>query len=187
MGCELLAYLLTHRDRLVPKEELLAQVRPGQYVGDAVLHACILAVRRAPHHTGRTPALLHTVRGRGYRFVAPVEVRDLLALDDAPPALPPQRDAALPQAFPPLAPPADSGAPTTPAVMLVPHPIGEYKPVSLLGRMLAYLREAEVLAAALDDSRRLGHVSSFLSSHFCDMSPYDRAIATAASTRSMPR
>ena len=39
-GCELLAYLLTHRDRVVSKEELLAQVWPGQYVGDAV---CIRA------------------------------------------------------------------------------------------------------------------------------------------------
>jgi DNA-binding winged helix-turn-helix (wHTH) protein len=44
-GCELLAYLLTHRDRVVSKEELLAQWWPGQYVGDAVLHACVLAVR----------------------------------------------------------------------------------------------------------------------------------------------
>ena len=82
-ACELLAYLLRHRDRVVPKEELLAQVWPGQYVGDAVLHACVLAVRTALHDTGRTPALLHTVRGRGYRFVAPVEVGDLAR--EAPP------------------------------------------------------------------------------------------------------
>src|SRR5207245_3933853 len=76
-ACELLAYLLQHRDRVVPKEELLAQVWPGQYVGDGVLHACVLAVRTALHDTGRTPSLLHTVRGRGYRFVAPVEPCDL--------------------------------------------------------------------------------------------------------------
>jgi DNA-binding winged helix-turn-helix (wHTH) protein len=72
-GCKLLAYLLTHRDLVVSKEELLAQLWPGQYVGDAVLHACVLAVRKALHDTGRTPSLLHTVRGQGYRFVAPVE------------------------------------------------------------------------------------------------------------------
>src|SRR5262245_24272256 len=89
-ACELLAYLLRHRDRVVPKEELLAQVWPGQYVGDAVLHVCVLAVRTALHDTGRTPALLHTVRGRGYRFVAPVEVGDL-PLDDASPVMPPLR------------------------------------------------------------------------------------------------
>jgi class 3 adenylate cyclase/tetratricopeptide (TPR) repeat protein len=48
-----------------------------------------------------------------------------------------------------------------------------------LGRMLAYLREAETLAETLDDARRLGHVSSFLSLHFCDMGTYDQAIAAA--------
>jgi DNA-binding winged helix-turn-helix (wHTH) protein len=32
-GCELLAYLLTHRDRVVSKEELLAQVWSEQCVG----------------------------------------------------------------------------------------------------------------------------------------------------------
>jgi tetratricopeptide (TPR) repeat protein len=47
------------------------------------------------------------------------------------------------------------------------------------GRMRAYLREAEALAAALDDARRLGHVSSFLSSHFRLMGAYDQAITTA--------
>ena len=38
-------------------------------------------------------------------------------------------------------------------------PIGEYR------RMLAYLREAEALAATLDDSRRLAQVLSFISLH----------------------
>jgi predicted ATPase len=33
-------------------------------------------------------------------------------------------------------------------------------------RILGYLREAEALAAALDDPRRLGHISGFLSVHF---------------------
>ena len=64
-ACELLAYLLRHRDRVVPKEELLAQVWPGQYVGDGALHACVLTVRTALHDTGRTPALLHTAAWAG--------------------------------------------------------------------------------------------------------------------------
>ena len=55
-ACELLAYLLTHRDHVVSKEELLAQVWSGQYVGDAVLHNGILAVHTALHETGRTPS-----------------------------------------------------------------------------------------------------------------------------------
>jgi class 3 adenylate cyclase/tetratricopeptide (TPR) repeat protein len=46
-------------------------------------------------------------------------------------------------------------------------------------RMLAYLREAEPLAAALDDPRRLGQLSVFLSVHFSLMGAYDQAIASA--------
>jgi tetratricopeptide (TPR) repeat protein len=53
------------------------------------------------------------------------------------------------------------------------YPSGDF------GRILAALREAELLAAALDDPRRLGQVSVFLSLHFHDMSAHDQAIATA--------
>jgi class 3 adenylate cyclase/tetratricopeptide (TPR) repeat protein len=52
-------------------------------------------------------------------------------------------------------------------------------PSSDFGRILAYLREAEALAAALDDPRRLGQVSCFLSVHFRRMGAYDQAIAAA--------
>jgi tetratricopeptide (TPR) repeat protein len=45
------------------------------------------------------------------------------------------------------------------------------------GRVLAYLREAEALAVALDDPRRLGHVSAFLANHFYIMGAHDQAIA----------
>jgi len=45
------------------------------------------------------------------------------------------------------------------------------------GRILAYLREAESLATALNDQRRLGQVSVFLSIHFFLMGAYDQAIA----------
>jgi class 3 adenylate cyclase/tetratricopeptide (TPR) repeat protein len=47
------------------------------------------------------------------------------------------------------------------------------------GRILVHLREAEALAVALDDSRRLGHISGFLSVHFRNMGAYDQAIASA--------
>ena len=45
------------------------------------------------------------------------------------------------------------------------------------GRILACLREAEALAAALDDPRRLGQVSGFLSLHVHRMGAHDQAIA----------
>jgi class 3 adenylate cyclase/tetratricopeptide (TPR) repeat protein len=49
-------------------------------------------------------------------------------------------------------------------------------------RILACLREAEALAEALDDPRRLGQVLRFLSAHFRNMGVYDQAIATAQRT-----
>ena len=44
-------------------------------------------------------------------------------------------------------------------------------------RILAYLCEAEVLAAAIDDHRRLGHISGYLSVQFRNTGAYDQAIA----------
>jgi tetratricopeptide (TPR) repeat protein len=47
------------------------------------------------------------------------------------------------------------------------------------GHILEALREAEALATALDDPRRLGQVSVFLSIHFLLIGAYDQAIAAA--------
>jgi DNA-binding winged helix-turn-helix (wHTH) protein len=74
--CDILAYLLAHRDRGVAKDELLDQVWPGQWVGEATLHVRMLAVRKAIGDDVSTARLLRTVRGRGYRFVAPVVAED---------------------------------------------------------------------------------------------------------------
>jgi predicted ATPase len=46
-------------------------------------------------------------------------------------------------------------------------------------RIVAYLREAETLAATLDDHHRLGQVAGFLSVHFRNQGAYDQAIAAA--------
>jgi tetratricopeptide (TPR) repeat protein len=50
-------------------------------------------------------------------------------------------------------------------------------PSGNFGRILGYLREAESLAEALADPRRLGQVSAFLSRHFYLRGAYDQAIA----------
>jgi tetratricopeptide (TPR) repeat protein len=47
------------------------------------------------------------------------------------------------------------------------------------GRMLAALREAEALAEALDDPRRLARVSGYLSFDFCRSGLYDQATVAA--------
>ncbi len=55
-------------------------------------------------------------------------------------------------------------------------------PLGQFGRVLDILREAETLAAALDDQRRLGQVSAYMSSHFYLMGEHDQAIAAAERT-----
>jgi hypothetical protein len=47
------------------------------------------------------------------------------------------------------------------------------------GHILACLREAESLAEALDDPRRLAQVSLLLARHFDFMGEYDQGIASA--------
>ena len=69
----LLTYLLQHRDRAVAKEELLAQLWPQQFVSESVLTSCMLVVRQALGDSGQAQQLIKTVRGRGYRFMLPVE------------------------------------------------------------------------------------------------------------------
>ncbi len=56
------------------------------------------------------------------------------------------------------------------------RPLGEFE------RILTYLREAETLAEALDDTRRLGQIGVFLSNHFYLMGAYDDAIAAGQRT-----
>jgi DNA-binding NtrC family response regulator/predicted ATPase len=53
------------------------------------------------------------------------------------------------------------------------------RPLGDFGRILAALREAEALAEALDDPRRLAQVSVFLSRHFSLLGAYDQAITSA--------
>src|SRR5262249_23268263 len=53
------------------------------------------------------------------------------------------------------------------------------RPLGDFGRILAALREAEALAAALDDQHRLARVSTALSYHFWVLGAYDQAIAAA--------
>jgi class 3 adenylate cyclase/tetratricopeptide (TPR) repeat protein len=50
-------------------------------------------------------------------------------------------------------------------------------PSGHLGHGMAYLREAETLAAALDDPRRLGQVLLYLAVHFYFIGAYDQSIA----------
>ncbi len=76
----LLGYLVRHRDRAVPKQELFDAVWPDAIVSDASLSSALRDVRRALGDTGSLQAFVRTERGRGFRFVAPVNERPASSL-----------------------------------------------------------------------------------------------------------
>jgi class 3 adenylate cyclase/tetratricopeptide (TPR) repeat protein len=61
------------------------------------------------------------------------------------------------------------------------------RPSGDFGHILACLREADALAAALDDPHRLGQVSQFLAEHFRIMGAHDQAIAAARRALALAR
>ena len=69
---QVLRYLLEHRERVVPKQELAEQLWPDQYISDTVIENTILAARRAVGDSGRAQRIIQTLHGHGYRFVVPV-------------------------------------------------------------------------------------------------------------------
>ncbi len=80
---DLLAYLVAHRDRFVPKTELLEEVWGDQFVSESALTTRIKEIRRAVGDDGTRQAVVRNQRGRGYRFVAEVESPDAVRLDTA--------------------------------------------------------------------------------------------------------
>ena len=75
---DVLAYLVSHRDRVVPKEELMDGVWGGRFVSETAVTSRIKQVRRALGDDGHSQRMIRTQHGRGYRFVAPVEARAVL-------------------------------------------------------------------------------------------------------------
>jgi len=74
---DVLAYLVAHRDRVVPKEELMDAIWGGRFVTEAAVTSRIKQVRRAVGDDGQVQGVIRTVHGWGYRFVAPVSVRNV--------------------------------------------------------------------------------------------------------------
>ncbi|OWY61023.1 hypothetical protein B7486_66030 [cyanobacterium TDX16] len=70
---EVLALLISRRDRVVTKDELFEEVWGGPYVGEAALSSRIRDVRRAVGDDGKAQHTIRTVYGRGYQFVAPLD------------------------------------------------------------------------------------------------------------------
>src|ERR1700749_1878199 len=76
---DVLAYLLRHRERVVPKTELLDQIWGNRFVSESALSSRIKSARRAVGDTGRDQRVIKTIYGRGYRFVADANERPAAA------------------------------------------------------------------------------------------------------------
>ena len=81
---EVLVYLVAHRDRVVPKTELLDVIWGDRFVSDSTLTSRLKAARKAIGDDGQGQRLIATVRGVGYRFVA--SVTDDHPVPETPPA-----------------------------------------------------------------------------------------------------
>lgn len=69
-----LLYLVEHTDRLVTKEELIAEIWPDAVVTENALTQCITEIRKALGDNPRNPTYIRTIPKVGYQFVASVQV-----------------------------------------------------------------------------------------------------------------
>ncbi len=72
MVFDCLAFLLMHRDRMVSRDELVAEVWGGRFVSEATISGRMKSARQAIGDDGRTQKYIRTVHGRGFRFVGSV-------------------------------------------------------------------------------------------------------------------
>src|SRR5215831_10941999 len=120
---QVLLYLLKHRDRMVPKAELLEQCWPETFVSESALTRCLARLRKAVQSTPTAPPVIETRHRQGYRFVAAVTVLTPLPS-------PPTTDTELPHAQPLLPPSApavplmvpDTTTPPAPRASAPPTP-----------------------------------------------------------------
>jgi DNA-binding winged helix-turn-helix (wHTH) protein/predicted ATPase len=125
--------LVEHPGQLVTKDALLDTVWADTVVSEAALSVCIRELRQALGDDARAPQFIETVRGRGYRFVAPVTIVE--------------RSPAAPQA----------GAPPRPLPRTAPSFIRA--PVALVGREAELAQLHQWFAAALRGERRVGFIT----------------------------
>lgn len=70
---DMLLYLIEHRDRAISKDELQQAIWPRMILTDSALTRCAMKVRRAVGDDPQRQAVIKTLHGHGYRFVAPLQ------------------------------------------------------------------------------------------------------------------
>jgi len=148
---ELLRLLLRERDRVVPFDELMARLWPGEIVSPASLNRAVSHARRALDDLGRG-ALVRSVPRQGYRFMG--TVRELADGDEleVPPVASPHDDRGQAR---PLASDA-SRAPEAPEAPVAPGAPGP--PRELVGRSEPLARLGALCDAVVEGATRIALV-----------------------------
>ena len=81
---DVLLLLVTHRDRVVTKDDLLEAVWSGRIVSESTVTSHINAVRKAIGDSGEEQRLVRTVPRRGFRFVGEVKTEEVESPEAAP-------------------------------------------------------------------------------------------------------
>jgi TolB-like protein len=72
---DLLVHLVSNRDRVVSKDDLIAAIWDGRIVSESALTTCINAARTAIGDSGEVQRLIKTLPRKGIRFIGKVEQR----------------------------------------------------------------------------------------------------------------
>jgi predicted ATPase len=81
---ELLLHLLRNRARIISRQDLLERLWPDVCVSESSLSTLLCETRLALDDSGVKQAIIETLPRRGYRFVAPVELRTSFQSNESP-------------------------------------------------------------------------------------------------------
>jgi len=79
---DLLVYLISNRERVVSKDNLIAAVWGGRIVSESAISSKVTAVRQAIGDSGEEQRLIKTLPRKGFRFVG--AVREVPGPDHSP-------------------------------------------------------------------------------------------------------
>ena len=77
---ELLVYLISHREQLVTRRELMDTVWGETVISDAALSKAVARLRKALQDDPAAPRHIETVHSRGYRFISMVEGQSIRSI-----------------------------------------------------------------------------------------------------------
>ena len=81
----LLALLVQNRDRLVSRDEIIDKIWGGRFISESAVSSRVKSLRQSLEDDGTQQRLIKTIHGRGFRFVANVQISktEVTSADDA--------------------------------------------------------------------------------------------------------